>query len=148
MDDIWDEPAVVQASAPRTHEPLFTFSDDEDAGQQAPKPAQRKPAAKSKNADDLDDIVADLFDDIIDPNDIQTPVDIDAALARTRNAAKSASSDVNKTSNAKKDAETQPEGDQDGQTKPKRTIAKVDEQRWASQSQCISISNFIRLKSS
>lgn len=134
MDDIWDEPVVVSASAPRTHEPLFMYSDEEDAAQNAPKASQRKTAAKDKSTEDIDDIVAGLFDDIIDPMDGQPTTAVDAVLAKRGNTAKSASNDSNRNQEAsgtRNAASPDPDDDQDGKSKPRRTIAKVDEQRYA-----------------
>jgi hypothetical protein len=132
MNDIWDEPAVVSASAPRTHEPLFMYSDEEDAAQNARKVTQKKPAAKDKSTEDVDHIVAELFDDIIGPMDGQPTAAIDAVLATRGNTAKSASNDSNRNreaSGTRNAASPNPDDDQDGKSKPKRTIAKVDEQR-------------------
>jgi len=134
MDDIWDEPAVVSATDPRTYEPLFTFSDEEDATKNAPQAARRKTVAKAKSTGDVDDIVAELFDDIIDPMDGQPTPATDAVLARRGNTAKSASNDTNKdqeASGTRTAASPKPDDDQDGKSKPRRTIAKVDEQRYA-----------------
>jgi hypothetical protein len=108
-------------------------SDEEDATQNAPKAAQRKTAPKDKSTEDVEDIVAGLFDDIIDPMDGQPTSAMDAVLAKGGNTANNVSNDSNRNKEAsgtRKAASPNPDDDQDGKSKPKRTIAKVDEQRY------------------
>lgn len=135
MDDIWDEPAVAASSIPRTQEPLFLTSDDE----RPTAPSRPKPSQENGQEDDMDDIFAE-FEDLIGPVKIAAPLDVDALIANRRraagieNSASSTQGGASKISSTTKDALNDPEDDK---PKPKRTIAKVDDERYAANLPCI-----------
>lgn len=131
MDDIWDEPATVTATVTR-NEPLFLPSDDEEPPQRT-KVARRKPQITRKNVtESVDDIVGDLFDDLLGGNEVNPTPDVDALLAkRAMNATKGTnqSGSDGDTAKGENNALNQANDDKDAAPKARRTIAKVDDER-------------------
>jgi hypothetical protein len=137
MDDIWDEPAVIQARPTQNSTPLFDFSNEEDPVPQPTRQTQPKSGATTsrKRIDDadIDQVVAELFDDIDDPTQDDTARQREL-VARKAQLAKSASEQSPK-------AQDNEEGQDAGAPKPtedkdqakstgKRVMPKVDEERY------------------
>ena len=131
MDDIWDEPATISETVPR-NEPLFLPSDDEEQPQRT-KPTRPKPKnARKDTTDGMEDIVGDMFDDLLDGNEVSERPDMDALLAKRAKNASKGTNQVDSDSiapNDNQDASKQPDEDKDAAPKGRRTIAKVDDER-------------------
>ncbi|KIM28752.1 hypothetical protein M408DRAFT_23414 [Serendipita vermifera MAFF 305830] len=131
MEDIWDEPATVSASIPH-NEPLFLPSDDEEPPQRT-KAARPKPRNAQKSTNEaVDDVLGDMFDDLLDGDEVNERPNMEALLAkRAKNASKATNQTEDGTNDFKdtKDASTQPNEEKDGAPKGRRTIAKVDDER-------------------
>jgi hypothetical protein len=134
MDNIWDEPATVSATAPPNN-PLFLPSDDEEQPQRT-RPARPKPKNAQKDSDnDMEDIVGDMFDDLLDGNEINARPDINALLAKRANDASKTSNRGQAKDSASKDnqdASNRLNDDKDAPPKARRVIAKVDDERYRS----------------
>jgi hypothetical protein len=137
MDDIWDEPAVIQARHTQNSTPLFDFSNEEDPVPQPTRQTQPKSGAtasrKHTDDEDIDKVVAELFDDIEDPTQDDTTRRREL-VARRAQLAKSASE---QSPNARDNEEGQDAGapkpteDKDqAKSKGKRVMPKVDEERY------------------
>jgi hypothetical protein len=131
MDDIWDEPATISATAPHDG-PLFLPSDDEEQ-RQRPKPPRPRPKTAPDDADnDMEDIVGDMFDDLLDGTEANIRPDMNELLAkRAKDASKTSNRGRTNDPNSRddQDASKRPDDDKEGAPKARRMIAKVDDER-------------------
>lgn len=117
MDDLWNEPAVASRPAARSTEPLFLPSDDEQGPEG--QPGGPKPGAANED-EEFENIFAEL-DEILQSTEAMNPQDL-----RTKRVAEATG-----TTNTGEEASSkdQSKDDKEEKPKPKRTIAKVDEER-------------------
>ena len=124
MDNIWDEPATVSATAPR-NDPLFLTSDGEEQPQRN-KPARPKPKNARKDSDND-------MEDLLDGNEVNARPDINALLAKRANDASKTSirgQANDSVSKDNQDASNRLNDDKDAPPKARRMIAKVDDERY------------------
>jgi hypothetical protein len=124
MNDLWDEPVVASRPIARNNEPLFLPSDDEQETARQP----RRPNPTTSNEDnDYDNLFAE-YDEIFQSSETQKAIDVQDLLAK-RAAQTASATKAKEDEEASKDQSKKAEDDKEEKPKPKRTIAKVDEER-------------------